>query len=501
MKLNMTSAFLKLALVAASVASAINTCPADAPAAATLEATPTPGDFPKAGLQLWFCASQVEQADGVVTLIKDLSGNENHARRDAPSATLASNPALARDAASGQPVLRFSDAIKRDCLLAQEWPQWRGVNRDGKVAGFSAPAAWPTNLTRRWQVTVGKGDASPVLAQEKLYAFGRQDTDEVLLCLDPSSGKTIWEAKYPAGRVVTGPAVGHPGPRSTPVVADGKVCTLGVGGILSCFDAANGALLWRKQSTNDYLGASTKSDSSMSPIVVDGCCIIHVGDKTNGAVIAFEMPSGEPKWKWDGDGPANSSPVVMTAGGRKQLVTLTAKNLVGLDLANGKLLWQLPFEAVQGNNTTPVIDGSMVICTGQGKGLFAARIEPQGEGFTATPLWTNNQAGTRFTTPVLKDGLLYGYNGSFFCASAQTGATLWTDAAKRGQSAAVLDAGSVMLALTLNGELAAFKPVNTEYTELARIKVASSETWAHPIVAGNRIFVKDSQTVSLWTIE
>jgi outer membrane protein assembly factor BamB len=391
--------------------------------------------------------------------------------------------------------------ISGDCLLAQDWPQWRGVNRDGKVAGFSAPAAWPTNLTRRWQVTVGKGDASPVLAREQLYAFGRQGTDEVLLCLDPSSGKTIWEAKYPAGRVVTGPAVGHPGPRSTPVVADGRVCTLGVGGILSCFDAANGAVLWRKQSTSDYLGASTKSDSSMSPIVVDGCCMIHVGDRTNGAVIAFEMGSGEPKWKWDGDGPANSSPVVMSAGGKRQLVTLTAKNLVGLDLTNGKLLWQLPFEAVQGNNTTPVIDGSMVIFTGQGKGLFAAKIEPQGEGFAGIPLWTNNQAGTRFTTPVLKDGLLYGYNGSFFCASAQTGATLWTDAAKRGQSAAVLDAGSVMLALTLNGELAAFKPGNTEYTELARFKVASSETWAHPVVAGNRIFVKDSQTVSLWTIE
>ena len=118
----------------------------------------------------------------------------------------------------------------------------------------------------------------------------------------------------------------------------------------------------------------------------------------------------------------------------------------------------VPFEAVQGNNTTPLVDGSTVFYTGQGKGLFAMKIEPQGGGFAATPLWTNTQLGTRFTTPVLKEGLLYGYNGGFFCASAQTGATLWTDATKRGQSAAMLDAGSVILALTLNGELAAFKP-------------------------------------------
>jgi outer membrane protein assembly factor BamB len=391
--------------------------------------------------------------------------------------------------------------ISVGCLLAQDWPQWRGPNRDGKVAGFSAPPIWPTNLTMKWQVTVGKGDASPVLAGEKLYTFGRQEADEVVLCLDPANGKTIWEAKYPAGRVVTGPAARHPGPRSTPVVAEGKVCTLGVGVVLSCFDAAKGTLVWRKQSTNDYLGASTKSDSSMSPIVVDGRCLVHVGGGTNGAVIAFELASGEAKWKWEGDGPASSSPVVLTVGGRKQLVTLTAKNLVGLDLANGKLLWQESFEAAQGNNATPVVNGSTVIYGGQGKGLFAAKIEPQGEGFTVTPLWTNKQAGGRFTTPVLKDGLVYGYNNGFFCVNAQTGATLWTDATKRGQSAAILDAGPVILALTLNGELAAFKPSSTEYTELTRIKVADSETWAHPVVAGNRVFVKDSESVGLWSLE
>jgi outer membrane protein assembly factor BamB len=191
----------------------------------------------------------------------------------------------------------------------------------------------------------------------------------------------------------------------------------------------------------------------------------------------------------------------MTAGGRKQVVTLTGKHLVGLDLAKGKLLWQAPFEATQGNNTTPVVDGAKVIYTGQGRGLFAAKIEPQGEGFVVTPLWTNVQAGARFTTPILKDGMLYGYNNGFFCASAQTGATLWTDETKRGQSAALLDAGSVILALTLNGELAAFKPSNTAYTELARMKVAGTETWAHPVVSGNRLFVKDNEMITSWAIE
>ena len=98
--------------------------------------------------------------------------------------------------------------ISGNSLPAQDWPQWRGPDRDGKVTGFSAPSVWPTNLTRKWQVTIGKGDASPVLSGTRLYAFGRQETDEVLLCLDPVTGKTVWEAKYPADRVVT--AVGAP---------------------------------------------------------------------------------------------------------------------------------------------------------------------------------------------------------------------------------------------------------------------------------------------------
>jgi len=391
--------------------------------------------------------------------------------------------------------------ISGNCLLAQDWPQWRGPNRDGKVTGFTAPPTWPKDFTQRWQVIVGKGDASPVLAGENLYIFARQEADEVVLCLEATSGKTLWEAKYPAGRVVTGPSARHPGPRSTPVVAKGRICTLGIGGVLSCFDAAKGVVLWRKQSTNDYLGASTKSDSAMSPIVVDGCCIVHVGEKTNGAVIAFELASGEPKWKWDGDGPANSSPVVMTVGGKKQLVILTAKNLVGLALADGKMLWQVPFDAYQGNNLTPIVDGAKVIYAGQSKGMLAVMIEPQGEGFAATPLWTNKQLGARFTTPVLKEDLLYGYNGSFFCANARTGETLWKDSANRGQSAAMLDAGSVILGLALNGELAAFKPSNTTYTELTRVKVASTETWAHPVVAGNKVFVREAEAVSLWTVD
>jgi outer membrane protein assembly factor BamB len=237
----------------------------------------------------------------------------------------------------------------------------------------------------------------------------------------------------------------------------------------------------------------------MSPVVVDGRCIVQVGVKGAGAVMAFDLASGEAKWKWESEGPASSSPVVMTVKGKRQVVTFTAKSLIGLEAANGQLLWRVPFEATQGNNTTPVVDGQTLFYTGQGKGLFALKIEAQGTGFVPVPVWTNAQVGARFTTPVLKDGRLYGFTGRFFCADAKTGVTLWTDDTGRGSTATMLDAGSVMLALTLNSGLIAFKPSGQAYTELAKLKVSESETWAHPVVAGKRIYVKDADSVTCWT--
>ncbi len=386
-------------------------------------------------------------------------------------------------------------------LVAADWPQWRGPNRDGKAAGFSAPETWPKQLVQKWKVTVGVGDSTPALVGDKLYAFGRQENDEVIQCLEANSGKKIWEERYPAGLVVTGPPARHPGTRSSPVVAGGKICALGVGGILSCLDASSGKVLWRKQSADDYLGIPYKSDTAMSPIIVDGLSIVHVGGKTNGAMIAFDLAGGEAKWKWNGDGTAFSSPVVITVRGTKQLVTLSAKSVVGLSLAEGKLLWRIPFEAAQGNNTTPVIDGQTVIYTGQGKGMFAVKIEAQGDNFATVPIWTNSTLGARFTTPILKDNLLFGYNGRLFCADAKTGATLWTDATNRGNSAALVDAGQVILATAVSSELVAFKPSAKEYTELARMKVADTEIWAHPVVDGSRIYVRDREIVTLWAIE
>jgi outer membrane protein assembly factor BamB len=388
-------------------------------------------------------------------------------------------------------------------VFAADWPQWRGPNRDGKVSDFKAPAKWPKELTQKWKVTVGSGDASPALVGDRLYVFTRQGAEEVTMCLNAGDGKKIWEDKYEA-QEVTGAARRHPGPRSTPAVAEGKVVTLGVGGVLSCLDAGSGKLVWRK---DPYPKLVPTFFTSTSPIIVDGMAIGHLGKAGNGGIIAYSLTSGDEKWRWAAEGPEYASPVVLTAGGVKQIVTLTEKNIVGISAADGKLLWKLPFAPARRayNAATPIVDGDTVIYTGAGRGTKAVKIEKNGDGFAAKELWSNGDLATQYNTPVLKDGFLFGLSNrsNLFCINAETGQTTWTDSASHGRGGfgAVVSAGGCLLALPSSAELIVFRPDGKAYGEIARYKVSETAIYAHPALAGNRIFVKDQESVALLTVE
>lgn len=395
----------------------------------------------------------------------------------------------------------FVNLIVASCALAQDWPQWRGAGRDGKVSGFKVPEKWPKELTQKWKVTVGQGDATPALVGNKLYVFARQGEEEVTLCLNTEDGKEIWRDKY-AAQAVTGAAARHPGPRSSPAVADGKVVTLGVGGILSCLDAGTGKLAWRK---DPFPKVVPKFFTAMSPIIVDGIAVAHLGGQGNGAIIAYNLATGNEKWKWPVEGPEYASPVLLTVGGTKQIVTLTEKNIVGIGAADGKLLWQLPFAPQRRayNAATPIIDGQTVIYTGAGRGTKAVKIEKQTGNFIAKELWSNPDIAPQYNTPVLKDGLLFGLSsqGNLFCINAQTGQTAWTDTTKHGRGfAAIVSAGRILLALPSTSELIVFKLDGKEYGEIVRYKVADTPTYAHPVISGNRIFTKDQETLTMWTM-
>jgi outer membrane protein assembly factor BamB len=254
-------------------------------------------------------------------------------------------------------------------------------------------------------------------------------------------------------------------------------------------------------------------------LVVDGLCIAQLGGRDNGALVAYELATGNEKWKWSGESPGYASPVLMTVGGTRLIVAETERRIVALSASDGKLAWETPFapKGMGYNAATPIVDGETLIYTGSGRGVTAVKLEKGGDGFLAKELWNNQDKSVQFNTPVLKNGLLYGITqgNEIFCINAHNGQTAWSAPAGeatgggtgggrgrggRGGFGSVVDAGSVLLALTPSSELLVFEPSDKSYTELARIKVADTPTHAHPVLSGNRVFIKDQDSVVLWTI-
>lgn len=259
---------------------------------------------------------------------------------------------------------------------------------------------WPKELTQKWKITVGDGVASPALADGKLYIFSREDNEEILRCLDANTGSEIWHDKYDSPRF-NGSDAPYQGPRSSPTVAEGKVVAVGVMGIVNCYDAATGKKLWTKE-----IGAPPFHAAS-SPIVFDGLCITQFGGARGGGpggIVAYNLNTGDEKWKWVGDGAAYASPALVTIGGTKAIVAVTASKLVAVNAADGKGLWEILCRQVRYQSASPVVDGQTVIYAGPMQGLTATTLEMQGDSLAASERWRNTDNSLMYNTPVIRGG-------------------------------------------------------------------------------------------------
>jgi outer membrane protein assembly factor BamB len=385
---------------------------------------------------------------------------------------------------------------------AQSWPQWRGPAGDGRVADFTPPGVWPEQLTKRWEVAVGSGHASPVVAAGRVVVHARQGDEEVIAAFDVDSGTALWEDRYPAPYTMNPAARGHgPGPKSTPAIADGRVFTLGITGVLSAVDLATGRVLWRTPPADvlPLYGTAT------SPIVDGSRVVAFVGGHDRGALTAFDAATGEVRWRWDGDGPGYATPVIATLAGTRQLVTQSQRRVVGVDAGTGRLLWDIPFTTnFDQNSVTPLVVDDLVIYSGLENGTTAVRVTRAAGGHATERVWHNEQVSMYMSSPALAGGRIVGLShrnrGQFFAIDASTGRTLWVTRGREAENASLLVAGPLLLAGTTNAELIVARPGMDGLGEVRRYQVADSAVWAHPAVAGNRILVKDVDKLIVWAV-
>jgi outer membrane protein assembly factor BamB len=298
------------------------------------------------------------------------------------------------------------------------------------------------------------------------------------------------------------------GPRCTPVVEKGRVFVQSCRGELRCLSAATGEMLWRKNYVQDF-GAvfmgetgpatgATRHGNTGAPLVNGEHLVAQAGGLQGASLVCFEKASGQVIWKSQNDTAGNAAPVTATIGGVRQVVSFTALGLIGVDLAEGTLLWRVPLKTRLGRHvTTPVVVDDLVIAGSFQLGLVAVQVTRAGGDFKGELAWTNKQAAINFGSAVVADGHVYGIGPqkNVFCVNARTGQLAWSQAGlirAAGENAfgAFIVMGKNILLLSDGGELVLFAADPAQFHLISRTQ-ACGVTWCSPAYANGALFLRD----------
>jgi outer membrane protein assembly factor BamB len=375
------------------------------------------------------------------------------------------------------------------------WPDYRGPNRDG-ISTEKILTNWPNGkLTELWRKPIGRGWASFVIAGNLAYTIEQRRQQEVIAAYDTATGREVWSHKYNADFQES---MGGPGPRATPTWHDGRIFSMGATGELFVLDAATGKVIWNKNILDENRAENVTWAMSASPLIVDDTVVVQPGGSGGKSIVAYNKNTGAPVWSSLNDRTSYTSPMLVTLGGKRQIVTITAVRAVGLDAATGKLLWEYPWTTEYDiNSAQPIITGPshLVISSGYGHGAALLEIGPSG----AKKVWENRKLKNKFNSSVFLDGYIYGFDESIFtCINAKTGEPTWK-AGRYGYGQVLLASGHLVIT-SEEGEVVLLKADPTAHRELAKFQALDGRTWNVPAIANGRLFVRNATEMAAYKI-
>ena len=399
-----------------------------------------------------------------------------------------------------------------------DWPQFRGPNRDGSWNETGILEAFPrTGLKICWRHPVGGGFSSPVVAQGRVFVFDVELTNpssrERLHCYDEKTGKVLWTHIYEEhyGEWTFDPERGA-GPTATPIVEQQRIYLVGANGYVHCLDVKKGTVIWEKNIGREY--EVEEMSCRPSPLIEGSLLLLFTGAKPGASVLALDKQTGRESWKALSDHVSNSSPIIITSGGRRQLIVWSDNSLASLDPTNGNIFWREPMTTSNNDSVAmPVFQANRLLVSGL---MLELSEDPPAAKF----LWPESRAPAKrilsnTSTPLLQGNYIYSCKspGELVCLEAATGRQLWSTNTitkpKNGASIHITPQGSGFFLFTDEGNLIRAELTPNGYREISRSHLIDP-TWpfagnkfvyAPPAFANRHVFARSEAEVVCASLE
>jgi outer membrane protein assembly factor BamB len=421
-------------------------------------------------------------------------------------------PGVSRESCQAliQSVLLSKVWIASISVQAGDWPQWRGPERNGAWYESGILESFPSNgLKTIWHVPVGRGWSSPIVSQRRVYVTDaqveRSTAHERVLCFDEATGKLRWIHEYSVDYPDWAYEPSAGGPRATPIVRNGRLFTLGAMGHLLCLDAAKGNVVWQRSLAKDY-GVKVFTGITGSPLIEGDLLILNICGEPAACVVAFNKNSGKEVWRALDDSFTYSSPIIVTAGGKRQMIVWTQEAVTSLEPTTGATLWR---ELLR----TP---GDMAVATPvfSGHRLYVAGLMFHFEAGKSTPaaLWPEARVPTKRILSNTSTALLQGEylfsartSGELVCLEATTGKEVWqtntVTELKNGASIHLTPCGDAVFLFTDRGDLIRARLTPMGYREISRAHLLDPTSpfgdrkcaWSPPAYANRHVFVRNDK--------
>lgn len=409
-------------------------------------------------------------------------------------------------------------ALGNTVASADDWPQWRGLNRDGvwKETGLLEKFRG-SDLKISWRAPVGNGYSGPTVADGRVYLTDRvtePKAQERVHCFDAATGKSLWSYAYDCAYG----GIGYPdGPRAAVTVDSGLAYALGAVGNFHCFDAKSGKLLWSHDLNKEYQIALPVWGLSGAPLIEKDVVILQIGGTEGACIVAFDRMTGKERWRALKDRACYASPIGIDQAGRRVVICWTGDRVVGLDPQTGNLYWEYswPARRIVIGVATPVVSGDRLFLANFYEGALMLRLRQ--DRLAVEKVWQRvgaNERNTDAIQPIISTPLLLGDNvygvdsyGELRCLDARTGDRLWEslDAVPRARWATIhfVRNGDKVWMFTERGQLILGKLSPKGFTEISRTQVIKPTLgqlrerggvcWTHPAYARKCIFVRNDE--------